>query len=233
MVKEGKGFEELDARELNELGNAYSARGMWEEAIDSYLRSMAVRKFSGDVSGQGIVLNNLGAVYYHQGRLQEALECYEASRQIAHELGEKLSELVSLMNLAFHHFTAGRHDQFLRRADEAEALARTLGRWESMCKLRWLRGRVALADTERYQEGLKLYAEALSYASRDGEPELGQMLMRVDAQAQHLASQGARGLALVFYDYLQAFAHDQDFGQSVLSHLTQKREEILHRPSLP
>jgi tetratricopeptide (TPR) repeat protein len=233
MVKEGKGFEELDARELNELGNAYGAQGMWEEAIDSYLRSMAVRKFSGDVRGQGIVLNNLGAVYYRQGRWQEALECYEASRQIAHELGERLSELVALMNLAFHHFTAGRHEQFFRRADEAEALAFTLGRWESMCKLRWLRGRVALASPERYQEGLKLYAEALSYASRDGETELQEMLTRVDAQAQRLASQGARGLALVFYDYLQTFARDQGFGQSVLSDLTQKREEILRRPSLP
>ncbi len=233
MVKEGKDFEDLDERELNELGNAYSARGMWEEAIDSYLRSMALRKFSGDVCGQGIVLNNLGAVYYRQGRLQEALECYEASRQIAHELGESLSELVALMNLAFHHFTAGKHDQFLHRADEAEALALTLGRWESMCKLRWLRGRVALGDPERYQEGLRLYAEALSYASRDGEPELEQMLARVDAQAQRLASQGARGLALVFYDYLQVFARDQGFGQSLLFHLTQKREEILRGPSLP
>jgi tetratricopeptide (TPR) repeat protein len=233
MEKEGKDFEDLDARELNELGNAYSARGMWEEAIESYLRSMALRKSSGDLRGQGIVLNNLGAVYYCQGRVQEALECYEASRQIAHEMGERLSELIALMNLAFHGFTAGRHDQFLQRADEAETLALRLGRWESMCKLRWLRGRMALGDPERYQEGLKLYAEALSYASRDGESELHEMLVRVDAQAQRLASEGARGLALVFYDYLQAFARDQGFGQSALSHLTQKREEILHKPSLP
>jgi tetratricopeptide (TPR) repeat protein len=231
-VKEGKDIEELDERELNELGNAYSAQGMWEEAIDSYLRSMAVRRSSGDVRGQGIVLNNLGAVYYHQGRLQEALECYEASRQIAHELGEGLSELVALMNLALHHFTGGAHDEFLQRAEKAEALALTLGRWESLCKLQWLRGRLALADPEGYQEGLTLYAEALSYASRDGERELQQMLTRVDAQAQRLASQGSRGLALVLYDYLQVFARDQGFGQSILSHLAEKREEILHRPSL-
>jgi len=226
-------IEDLDARELNELGNAYSARGMWKEAIDSYLRSMAVRKSSRDLRGQGVVLNNLGAVYYHQGRLDEALECYDASRQIAHELGEELSELVALMNLSFHHFTRGEHDEFLRLADEAESLALTLGRWESMCKLRWLRGRLALADAERFEEGLKLYAEALGYASRDGETELQQMLTRVDAQAQHLASQGARGLALVLYDYLQVFARDEGFGQSVLSHLTLKRDEILRRPSLP
>ena len=85
----------------------------------------------------------------------------------------------------------------------------------------------------QYQEGLGYYAEALAYASRDGEDELQQMLSRVDGQARRLSTEGARGLALVLYDYLQAFARDQGFSGSVLSHLTQKREEMLRAPSLP
>lgn len=232
-MTEGKDIEDLDERELNELGNAYGARGMWDEAIDSYLRSLAMRKANGDVRGQGIVLNNLGATYYHQGRAHEALECYEASYEIAHTHGEELSELIALMNLVFLHFEEGTLDGFLRRADEAESLALALDRWEPMAKLKWLRGRLALRDPDRYQEGLGCYAEALAYASRGGEDELQQMLSRVDGQARRLSTQGARGLALVLYDYLQAFARDQGFGDSVLSHLTQQREEILRRPSLP
>ena len=231
-MEEGKDFEELDERELNELGNAYSAHGMWEEAIESYLRSLALRKPQGDVRGQGIVLNNLGAAYYHEGRLEEALECYQSSRQIAHELGEQLSELVALMNLVFLYFTERQLDHFLRCADEAQVLALAGERWEPLCKLSWLRGRLALSDSERYQEGLGYYAEALSYASRDGDTALEKMLSRVEAQAQLLAAQGARGLALVFYDYLQVFARDQGFSESVLSHLVRKREEILRKPSL-
>ena len=93
-----------------------------------------------------------------------------------------------------------------------------------MAKLKWLRGRLALRDPDRYQEGLGYYAEALAYASRDGEDELQHMLSRVDAQARRLTSQGARGLGLVLYDYLQAFARDQGFSDSVLSHLTKQRE---------
>jgi tetratricopeptide (TPR) repeat protein len=202
------------------------------EAIDSYLRSLAMRKSSGDVRGQGIVLNNLGATYYSRGRVHEALECYEASYEIAHDQGEELSELVALMNLVFLHFEEGAFDEFQRRADEAEALALELARWEPMVKLRWLRGRLAISDADGYQEGLSLHSEALDYASRQGETELQEMLDRIDVQAQRLAAQGARGLALVFYDYLKLFVRDHGFSESVLSHLSQKREEILRAPSL-
>jgi tetratricopeptide (TPR) repeat protein len=228
----GRNIEDLDERELNELGNAYSAHGMWEEAIDSYLRSLAMRKSRGDDHGRAIVLNNLGGVYYVQGRLPEAKDCFETSRQIAGESGEGLTELVGLMNLAFLHFAEGESDDFLRRADEAEVLAQELEQWEPLSKLSWLRGRLALSVPERYQTGLTLYAEALEYAARVGETELAQMLDRVDAQAEQMVLDGSRGLALVLYDYLQVFAQDQGFNESTVSRLRTKREEILRRPSL-
>lgn len=231
-MEEGKDFEDLDERELNELGNAYSAHGMWEEAIRSYLRSLALRKAQGDVRGQGIVFNNLGAVYYNQRRYQEARECYEGSRQIAHELEEELSELVALMNLAFLQFTEGQTEEFLRLADEAEDLALELERWEPLSKLSWLRGRLAMSDSEAYEEGLARYADALRYAARVGEDDLSAMMDRVDAQAERLLLEGARGMALVLYDYLQAFMQEQGFSEEVLAHLASKREEILQRPSL-
>jgi tetratricopeptide (TPR) repeat protein len=227
-----KDLEDLDERQLNELGNAYSAQGMWEEAISSYLRSLALRKSQRDDRGQGIVLNNLGAAYYRQGRLREARDCYEASRQIASDLGEVLNELVALMNLVFLHFSEGQSEDFLRRAGQAEVLALELERWEPLSKLSWLKGRLALSVPDRYQTGLTRYAEAMEYASREGETELQRMLDRVDAQADTLVADGSRGLALVLYDYLHVFAKDQGFSENLLSRLTRKREEILHRPSL-
>lgn len=135
-----RGFEGLDEGELNELGNAYSGHGVWEEAIDSYFRSMALRKALGDIRGQGIVLNNLGTVYYNQGRPHEALECCEGSRQIAQELGEDLSELVALMNLAFLHFTHEEVGEFYERADEAERLAAHTGELGATVEAEWAQG---------------------------------------------------------------------------------------------
>ncbi len=231
-MEKGKDFEELDARELNELGNAYSAQGMWEEAIRSYLHSLALRKAERDTRGQGIVLNNLGAVYYSQNRWQEALECYEVSRQIAHRSGDNVSELVALMNLVFLHFTRGHIDEFLRRAGEAEKLGLTLERWEPLSKLSWLQGRLALFSSTAYEEGLTHYADALRYAAQQGETSVVEIMGRVDEQAEHLLSRGSRGMALVLYDYLLAFVRDQGFSEEVQDHLAQKREEILRRPSL-
>lgn len=231
-MERGKDFDELDAQELNELGNAYSGQGMWEEAIRSYLRSLALRKAEGDIRGQGIVLNNLGAVYYNQGHQQEALECYEGSWQIAHQLGEKLSELVALMNLVFLHFTQGQDSAFLRCAREAEELALGLERWEPLSKLSWLRGRLALSGSTNFEEGLQHYADALSLAAREGEAELLQMLGRVDRQAEALLSRGSRGMALVLYDYLMAFVRDQGFSEHTQEYVASKRDELLRRPSL-
>lgn len=231
-MEEGKDFEELDARELNELGNAYSAQRMWEEAIGSYLRSLALRKAEGDTRGQSIVLNNLGAVYYNQSRWQEALECYEGSRQIAHRVGDDVSELVALMNLVFLRFTQGHVEEFLRRAGEAEKLGLALERWEPLSKLSWLQGRLALSSSTAYEEGLTHYADALRYAAQQGETSLVEMMGRVDEEAEHLVSRGSRGMALVLYDYLLAFVRDQGFSEKVQAHLAQKREDILRRPSL-
>ena len=50
--------------------------------------------------------------------------------------------------------------------------------------------------------------------------------------AERLLAQGSRGLALVLYDYLQAFMRDQSFSEEVLGYLGGKREEIMYRPSL-
>ena len=231
-MPEGRDLEDLDERELNELGNAYSARGMWDEAIDSYLRSLAKRRSKGDLRGQGLVLNNLGGVYYQQGRFQEAIECYQASVEMASGQGEELTELMALMNLVFVHFVRGEDDEFRQYAARAEGLALELERFEPLSKLSWLMGRLALEDPGGLEEGLRHYADALGYAAREGEEELQEMLDQIDAQADVLLEQGARGLAMVLYDYLQVFVAQQSSSEGVLSRLSKKREEILRRPSL-
>jgi hypothetical protein len=58
------------------------------------------------------------------------------------------------------------------------------------------------------------------------------MMTRVDERAERLLAQGSRAIALVLYDYLQAFMRAQSFSEEVLGYLGRKREEILYRPSL-
>jgi len=96
-----KNLTNLDARELNELGNAYVDYGMWDEALECYERSLSLRRGAKDRRGEMVVLNNLGALYHRQALWDEALRCYGESREIAHKLEERESELATLANVIF------------------------------------------------------------------------------------------------------------------------------------
>ena len=75
-MKESRNFKNLtslDARELNELGNAYVGYGMWDRALECYERSLSLRREAKDRRGEMVVVNSLGARYHQQALWDEAL----------------------------------------------------------------------------------------------------------------------------------------------------------------
>ena len=225
-MKESRNFKNLanlDARELNELGNAYVDQGMWDKALECYERSLSLRREAGDRRGEMVVLNNLGALYHHQALWDEALRCYRGSREIAHKLEERESELAILVNMIFIHVSRSQVEDFLQLADEAEELAQALEGWASLSILHWLRGRQALTSS-RHEEGMAYYAEALRFALKGGEATLKEMLAHVDGEIERLTARDSPGLALVLCDYLLFACEDME---RVREHLIAKREELL------
>jgi len=222
-MNESRAFEklaDLDARELNELGNACLDCGMWEKALECYERSLSLRREAEDRRGEMVALNNLGALCHRQGLWEEALGYYHQSCHLAQELGEGASELATLMNIAFIHFTCGRSEEFFLLADEAEELAQALEEWVHLSTLHWLQGRQALTSS-RGEEGMAHYAEALRFALKGGEATLGEMLAYVDKEIEWLVAQDFSGLALVFCDYLLVACEGME---GVRHHLAGKRE---------
>ncbi len=218
-----KNLASLDARELNELGNAYVDYGIWDKALECYERSLSLRREAKDRRGEMVVLNNLGALYHRQALWDEALRCYRESREIAHKLEERESELAILVNMIFIHVTRSHVEDFLQLADEAEELAQVLEGWVPLSILHWLRGSHALTSS-RHEEGMAYYAEALRFALKGGEATLREMLAHVDKEIERLVARDSPGLALVFCDYLLA-AYEGIEG--VREHLVRKREELL------
>jgi len=221
-----KNLASLDARQLNELGNAYVDHGMWNEALECYERSLSLRREAGDRRGEMVVLNNLGALYHHQALWDEALRCYRESREIAHKLEERESELAILVNMIFIHVSRSQVEDFLPLANEAEKLAQVLEGWASLSILHWLRGRQALTSS-RHEEGMAYYAEALRFALKGGEATLKEMLAHVDEEIERLVARDSPGLALVLCDYLLT-ATEED--KKAHAHLKAKREEVLRAP---
>ena len=223
-----KNLTNLDARELNELGNAYVDSGVWDKALECYERGLSLRREAKDRRGEMVVLNNLGALYHRQALWDEALRCYRESREIAHRLEERESELAILMNMIFIHLTRSHAGDFLQLADEAEELAQALEGWASFSILYWLRGRLAFASS-RHEEGMVYYAEALRFALKGGEATLREMLVHVDKEIERLVARDLPGLALVLCDYLLVACEGIE---GIRDHLVGKREELLSPPRL-
>lgn len=230
-MKEGRNsnkLADLDARELNELGNAYVDYGMWGEAEECYRRSLTLRRGKGDRRGEMVVLNNLGTLCHRQGLWEEALGYYHRSHHLAQELGEGSSELATLMNMAFIHFSRGIREEFFLLADEVEELAKKLEVWYPLSKLSWLRGRLALTSS-KHEEGMAYYAEALHFALKGGETALREMLAYVDEEIERLVARDSPGLALVLCDYLLVACEGIE---EVCDRLAGKREGLLSPPRL-
>ncbi|MGB5932358.1 MAG: tetratricopeptide repeat protein [Anaerolineae bacterium] len=223
-----KNLTNLDARELNELGNVYVDYGMWDEALECYERSLSLRREAKDRPGEMVVLNNLGALYHRQALWDEALRCYRESREIAHKLEERESELATLVNVIFIHVTRSDVEGFLQLADEAEELAQEVEGWTPLSILYWLRGRQALTSS-RDGEGMAYYAEALRLALKGGEATLQEMLAHVDKEVERLVARDSPGQALVLCDYLLVACEGIE---GVRDHLVGKREELLSLPRL-
>lgn len=218
-----KDLTNLDARELNELGNACVDHGMWDKAVECYERSLSLRREAKDRGGEMVVLNNLGALYHRQALWDEALRCYRESREIAHKLEERESELAILLNMIFIHVTRSDVEGFLQLADEAEELAQEVEGWTSLSILHWLRGRQAFIAS-RDEEGMAYYAEALRLAFKGEGATLKGMLAHVDEEIERLIARDSPGLALVLCDYLLVACEGIE---GVRDHLVGKREELL------
>jgi hypothetical protein len=224
-----------DAETLNQAGNAFSDRGMWNEAIACYERSLELRQAAGDRRGQGIVLNNLGAMYYGLGDWEQAQQYYEQSLEIAQAVGDQSEQLFVLMNLCFLGYAQGQPAVAL--LDKAQALAEALGREQELMRLAWMRGDLALqralaGDESAYRPAFAAYAAASGHAARLGQEPLQQTMGFIDEHLTRLAEANQRLAALAFCDYLLAYGQNNALGPEFTAHYTQKREELLYPPLL-
>jgi tetratricopeptide (TPR) repeat protein len=78
------------AATFNNLGRVYQAKGAWEQAIECYERSLAIRGKMGDARGMAISCNNMAMLYRDQGQLQEAIPLFGKSLEVFEKIGDEL-----------------------------------------------------------------------------------------------------------------------------------------------
>jgi tetratricopeptide (TPR) repeat protein len=77
----------------------FQRQGRFDEAVDTFQRSMAIEEQLDNRRGQAMVLNSLGGVFQRQGRFEEAVEALQRSYAIQEQLGDMRGQAMVLTSL--------------------------------------------------------------------------------------------------------------------------------------
>jgi tetratricopeptide (TPR) repeat protein len=81
---------------LNNMAFVYDRLGNYQQSVDNFQKSLAIRRELGDEKAIAESLNNLGAVFQSLGNIQTALEHYQQSLKIRNSIGDKKGAAASL-----------------------------------------------------------------------------------------------------------------------------------------
>jgi CHAT domain-containing protein/Tfp pilus assembly protein PilF len=119
-------------------GLIYEQLGELQNALDVYLKSLAIWKDLGNLQYEGSCVNNIGSVYTGLGEYEKSIAYYGEAIEIQREIGDRKSVGIYLNNLAHSYMNLGdyyRAEKFFRQSLQIK------GEDES------LRGQRSLANT--------------------------------------------------------------------------------------
>ena len=121
-------YEELgdllgQANVLNNIGVDAYYEGRWQEALDLYERSKALRERIGDVVGAATITNNIGEVKSDQGYLTTAVEIAEEARSSSRTPATGTCSTHALSNLGRIAAREGRLDDSRKLLHQAREVA--------------------------------------------------------------------------------------------------------------
>ena len=124
-------YEELgdllgQANVLNNLGIDAYHEGRWQEGLDLFERSKALRERIGDVVGAATITNNIGEIKSDQGYLTTAAELAAEAREVFEKAGHRNLLTHALSNLGRIAAREGRLDDSRELLQEALELAQEI-----------------------------------------------------------------------------------------------------------
>ena len=108
-----RGLRKEMVNALSTQGISYYVRGDFTNAMEYYLRSLALSKELSDKKGMSKILNNIGVIYSNQGDYPKALEYYQRSLIIKEELSDKKGMAGALNNIGLIYMNHGNYPKAL------------------------------------------------------------------------------------------------------------------------
>jgi len=138
-------------------------KGIFDQALESYMLSLSLSRELNLDQEVGQILNNIGAIYHLQGDLGEALEFYQQSLSIKEKFGNKQELAKSVNNIGVVYFLKGEMDLSLENylkslslkeeLDQKQSIALTLNNIGTVYRFT---EELELA-LEKYQESLEIF----------------------------------------------------------------------------
>ena len=111
---------------LKSLGNAYTALGQYEQAIDHYQQSLSIAREIGDRQGEVNALGNLGLAYSWLEQYEQAIDHHQQSLSIAREIGNRQGKVNALNNLGIVYNNLGQYEQAIDHYQQSLTIAREI-----------------------------------------------------------------------------------------------------------
>lgn len=190
-------------RMWNNIGITYQAQGAYEDALQSYRRSLLIFRRIGHDQGQAGILSNMGIVHEAQGRHEDALDAYEKAFKLAKKSADKHLAATLLTNIAIVNEETGRYGYALRLYRGSLKLKRQLGdRLGASSTLANMAG--LLGRCGHHEKALRLLQKDLKTCRQHGDRHSEATTLGNMAAVRNLMGD-RRGAHKLFRDALQIF----------------------------
>lgn len=155
---------------LNNLGITLRQLGEYQRAIDTFERSLLLRRKIGDKRGEAITIANIANVYKSLAEFERALDLLNESLVMFRAGGFRRNEAITLSSIGAMHSIMGDTNKALEYHQKALDIDRSIGSKQGQAQD--LRGIAALvADLGRPEEAFKLVEEGFKLATAAGDKE--------------------------------------------------------------
>jgi tetratricopeptide (TPR) repeat protein/CHAT domain-containing protein len=210
---------------LDYIGQAYSAEGENQKAIEYYSQALSLMRAMGDRDGEAETLNSIAAVYYALGDKDKALDYNNQALPLMRVVGDLVGEARTLSDIGVVYESLGQRRKALEYYNQVLPLQRAVGDTDGESATLNNTGAVyaGLGDT---QKAMDYYNQALSLRRALGN-RAGEAVTLTNIGAL-CANTGERQKALDYFD--QALTLERELGNKPMEAATTSDiGELFHR----
>ena len=113
-LSESTGGSTLTGQLYRQMGKSYYRRGLWDDALECYLRTKGLAESARDETLEMEVHNSLGTVFGSKGDFGKAATEFQSTLKLARARNQPRSEINALHNLGYLHKRANNPEEALK-----------------------------------------------------------------------------------------------------------------------